>query len=270
MVRRGEWVSGKALRLLWVITTLGLYAQNPGAFPARTKADAAVVARGKAVYGTNCAYCHGEDARGGENGGTNVLRSDVFMKDRNGEVLAPFLRDNAIPSHKFNLTAEQSSDVAAFVHNFGMNSRDPGRMRPASVVVGDAKAGDAYFRVTCVKCHTVAYAKAFAVTMNDPRDLQQRWLMPAVLGGRGATPASKPITITVTEANGQKTEGRMRRLDDFLVTVITADGSERTFRREEGVPKVEVHDPRQAHMELLKQYRDADIHNVTAYLVTLK
>ena len=249
---------------------LGLLAQNPGGFPQRAKADAAVVERGKNVYNADCAYCHGEDGRGGENGGTNVLRSDVFMKDRNGEVLAPFLRSNAMENHQFTMSANKAGDISAFIHNFGMNSRDPGRSRPPSVVVGDAKAGDVYFKANCMRCHAVAQMKTFAAAMPDPRDLQQRWLMPAIAGGRGAGPTAKPITITVTEANGRKIEGRMRRLDDFIVTLILGDGAERTFRREDSVPKVEVHDPRQAHMELLAKYKDADIHNVTAYLVGLK
>ena len=33
---------------------------------------------------------------------------------------------------------------------------------------------------------------------------------------------------------------------------------------------MEVHDPLAAHAELLRQYTDADMHNVLAYLVTLK
>ena len=38
----------------------------------------------------NCAYCHGDDARGGANGGTNLLRSDYMMRDRDGELMGPF------------------------------------------------------------------------------------------------------------------------------------------------------------------------------------
>src|SRR5438128_4256633 len=69
-------------------------AQGAGVFPARPPGDKAAIGRGKTSYGTNCAYCHGEDARGGENGGTNLLRSDYVMKDRNGEVLTPFLESS--------------------------------------------------------------------------------------------------------------------------------------------------------------------------------
>src|SRR5579859_7219526 len=86
--------------------------QGAGQFPSRPPGDPAVVARGKTAYMANCAYCHGEDARGGANGGTNLLRSDYMMRDRDGELLAPFLKSSTLNEHKFNFTAEQMTDIA--------------------------------------------------------------------------------------------------------------------------------------------------------------
>ena len=60
------------------------------------------------------------------------------------------------------------------------------------------------------------------------------------------------------------------RIDDFIVTLMDADGVTHTFRRDGDTPKVEVRDPLQGHKDLLKVYTDKDIHDVTAYLVTLK
>ena len=79
-----------------------------------------------------------------------------------------------------------------------------------------------------------------------------------------------PTTATVTLASGQKVEGRLVRIDDFLVTLTDADGKLRTFPRNGDKPNVEVHDPMQPHLDLLTVYTDKDIHDVTAYLVTLK
>ena len=130
---------------------------------------------------TNCAYCHGEDARGGENGGTNLLRSDYVMRDRTGEVLDPFLKSATANEHKFAFTTAQVADIAAFIHEFKINSRDPGRMRPPTVVVGDAKAGQAYFQSKCASCHSVTGdLKGIATRIDDPRSLQQTWLMPLI------------------------------------------------------------------------------------------
>jgi cytochrome c oxidase cbb3-type subunit III len=44
----------------------------------------------------------------------------------------------------------------------------------------------------------------------------------------------------------------------------------RTFGRNGDVPKVDVRDPMKAHRDLLAEYSDQVMHDVTAYLVTLK
>ena len=88
------------------------------------------------------------------------------------------------------------------------------------------------------------------------------------MGGGAATVA--PTTVTVTAANGQKSEGRLLRIDDFIVVLAGNDGQQKSFRRDGDVPKVEVHDPLEPHKKLISTYTDKDIHNVTAYLVTLK
>jgi cytochrome c oxidase cbb3-type subunit 3 len=255
-------------------------------FPTRPKADPAALTRGKDLYKINCAYCHGEDARGGDNGGNNLLRTDVLIKDKNGELLREFLQNPNGNDHvaaregmlRFNFTPEQASDIAAFIHDFRLSSRDAGRMRPPTIVVGDAKAGERYFQAKCASCHSATGdLKGIATTFDDPRSLQQHWLMPVVYGFRGFNPPAEPtnskippVTVTVTLANGQKVEGRLGRIDDFIVTMVQADGTPRTIRREGDVPKVEVHDPMKPHKDLLPVYTDTDIHNVTAYLVMLK
>ena len=261
------------------------------AFPARPKADPATLARGKQDYNTNCAYCHGEDARGGDNGGVNLLRSEVVMKDQNGERLRTFLLNESGEEHaaaregilKFNLTSAQAddlqaylADLAAFIHDFRLSSRDPGRMRPPTVLVGDAAAGQKYFEQKCASCHSASGdLKGIASRIPDPRSLQQTWLMPAVSGSRGMPPPDAPthvppVTVTVTMPDGRKMEGRLGRVDEFLVTLTTADGTPQTVRRDGEVPKVEIHDPMKPHKDLLPLYMDTDIHNVTAYLSTLK
>src|SRR4051794_5462972 len=63
--------------------------QGPGVFPAmqRPPADAAVVERGKAVFGVTCVACHGADARGGQLNGPNLLRSQLVLADQDGELI---------------------------------------------------------------------------------------------------------------------------------------------------------------------------------------
>jgi mono/diheme cytochrome c family protein len=203
------------------------------------------------------------------------------MRDQNGELLAPIVQngrpDAGMP--KFTLSSTDVADIAAFIHSFGINSRDPARNRPPNIVVGDAKAGEAYFQAKCSSCHSVSGdLKGIASRMSDPRTLQQTWLMPVVYGARGGAGQQvsssainvPPVTVTVTLAGGAKVEGKLGRIDDFIVTLTEADGTARSFRRDGDVPKVELHDPMRPHRELLPVYTDRDIHDVTAYLVTIK
>jgi cytochrome c oxidase cbb3-type subunit III len=247
------------------------------AYPQRPPSGPAVVERGKAIYGVNCAFCHGSDARGGE-GGPNLIRSHVLLNDQNGELLTPIVQkglpDRGMP--KFDMTAAQIADIAAFIHSFRVGGYDASRMQPPSIVVGDAKAGESYFKAKCAACHSGERdLKGIATRYSDPKTLQQNWLIPGSGRGRGgfgggAAANVTPTTVIVTLANGQKSEGRMVRIDDFIVTLADADGAQHSFRREGDVPKVEVHDPLEPHKKLIPTYTDKDIHDITAYLVTLK
>jgi cytochrome c oxidase cbb3-type subunit 3 len=104
--------------------------------------------------------------------------------------------------------------------------------------------------------------------MPNPTQLQNFWVGGGG-GGRGGGNAT-PVTATVTLQNGQKVEGRLGRIDDFIVILNFEDGTSRSFRREGDTPKIDIRDPRDAHRKLLPTYTDKDIHDVTAYLVTLK
>ena len=105
-----------------------------------------------------------------------------------------------------------------------------------------------------------------ATRITDPRSLQQTWLMPRIYGGRGGS----NVPVTVTLPTGEKVEGLLSKLDDFIVTLSDSNGRLLSFPRDHDVPKVEVHDPMAPHKQLLTVYTDKDIHDVTAWMVTLK
>ena len=252
----------------------------PPAYPARPKAPQEILDRGKAVYGVNCAFCHGSDAGGGEVG-PNLLRSSVVLSDMAGELIAPLVHgaraDLGMP--RIEMTDEQISDVASWLHSLKVASRTDPNENKIDIVRGDAKAGEVYFQKTCSSCHsTTGDLKGFASKMPDPKTLQQTWLLPGGSGGRfaafGAPPPTglhvPPTTVTVTLPSGQKVEGKLNRIDDFYVGLTLADGSVRGFDRSGNAPKVEIHDPLAPHRELLRHYQDKDIHDLTAYMVTLK
>jgi len=230
-----------------------------------------MVERGRALYGVNCQFCHGSDARGGE-GGPNLLRAEIVLNDQSGELIAPVVQNGRIDQGmpKFPMTNAQVADIAAFLHNFRVAGYDASRNKPPTIVVGNAAAGEAYFKTKCASCHSVTGdLKGIGAKYAEPRDLQQTFVMPGG-GGRGRGASGPPTTVTVTIPSGQKFDGRLVRVDDFIVTLAEPDGTQRTFRREGDKPKVQIHDPLEPHKALLGVYSDKDIHNLTAYLVTVK
>jgi mono/diheme cytochrome c family protein len=245
-----------------------------GAFPQHPPADPAIVDRGKALYGVHCNFCHGSDARGGE-GGPNLLRSDLVLNDQHGELIAPVVQNGRGEMPRLDLTAAQISDIAAYVHSFRVGGYDISRMTPLSILVGDATAGEQAFQAKCASCHSpTGNLKGIAAKYPDPKLLQNAFLRPGGgRGGRGARGGASgaPVTtVTVTMAAGQKLEGRLVRIDDFIVTLVDSDNLQHTVRRDGDNPKVEIHDPLKPHRDMLPTYNDKDIHNITAYLVTLK
>jgi len=258
--------------LLAAITAVAQTPQKPknsAAFPQRSQADQAVLDRGRALYGVNCNFCHGSDARGGE-GGPNLLRSQLVLQDKNGELIAPVIQkgrtDQGMPAFA-GITTSQVADLAAYIHNFPVDNRDPARFPPPSILVGDAKAGEQYFQAKCGTCHSATGdLQGIASKITDARVLQNTFLMP----GKGGSKAAPFIHVPPVTVNVAGIEGELIRIDDFSVTLKDIEGAQRTFRREGDNPKVELHDPLKPHLDLLRTYTDKDIHNVTAYLVTLK
>ena len=201
------------------------------------------------------------------------LRAERFEVEwaRDGQVAEGLLRERSFDLVVLDLGLP-GRDGMAVLRNLRTTGRDPGRNRPATIVVGDAAQGQTYFGATCAKCHSPAGdLKGLATKYPEPRTLQQVWLAGTAAGGRGAAPVAAPKTlITVTLPSGEVVKGEQARLDDFIVSLKLPDGSVRTIPRNGDVPKLEIHDPLQPHRALVPTYTDRDIHNLTAYLVTLK
>lgn len=258
----------------------------------RSPADPALVARGKALYQTTCAACHGIDLRGGQLGGPNLLRSQLVLSDKNGELIGPVVQGGrpnptagGTPMPPFPLPPDDIKALAEYLHSVlgqaGAQGRPPEGeiVPPEKVLVGDVAAGQTYFAATCGSCHSVTGdLKGIASRVSDPRALQDLWVSGGGGRGRGgrgrgadaAGAQAQPITVTVTPASGLRVEGHLVRIDDFIVTLILDDGTRRTFARNGDQPKVEVRDPSEAHRKLVPALADKDMHNVTAYLWTIK
>lgn len=270
----------KRALILMLGATLPLAAQQPGG--ARRPGggagmdykayDAAMLERGKAAFAGKCGFCHGSNARGGESG-PDLLRSPLVRDDEDGNQIGQVVRNGrpAAGMPKFDLSKSEIADIAAFLHEGVRAAAERGTYKLLNIVTGDAKAGEAYFNGTgqCNTCHSVTGDLKGISGKYDPVALQGKFLMPA--GGReGQKRTIAPVTVTVTLASGKSVEGTLERIDDFTIALTDASGDYHSFSRNGDVPKVDLHDPLKHHYDMLSKYTDTDIHNLTAYLVTLK
>jgi len=244
--------------------------------------DQAAVERGQLLFVAQCGFCHGSNATGGQSG-PDLIRSVLVMDDEDGKELGEFLKvgrpDKGMP--KFDLSQEQTRDIAAFLHQRITAAANRGGYKILNILVGDAKAGEAFFNGAgkCNTCHSPTGDLQGIGAKYDPVTLQGRIVMPRGRGGfgggrgRGAGEGqalrSFP-TVTVTLPSGQSFTGLLLRVTDFDVVLRDDSGALRSFTRDGDTPKVEVKDPLQAHVDMLATWKDSDLHNMTAYLVTLK
>lgn len=258
-------------------------AQRPGRFPAqqRPPADAAVVERGRGVYVGSCGACHGVDARGGQLGGPNLLRSQLVLNDQDGELIAPVVK-NGRPGTLMVPMPIPDADIkaiATYLHHLQAQGSNQGGPPPGppvelDILVGNAQAGERFFAAQCSACHSATGdLKGIATRVTEPKALQNLWVSGGRAGGRGrgGPPSTRSrVTATVTLPSGETISGPIVRLDDFLVTIALPDGTARTIRRSGDVPTVEVKDPLEGHAALLGVLTDTNMHDVTAFLATLK
>jgi cytochrome c oxidase cbb3-type subunit 3 len=242
--------------------------------------DTAAVERGQQLLVNQCGFCHGANARGGS-GGPDLTRSTLVQSDENGRQLGEFLAvgrpDKGMP--KFDLPRAQVADLAAFLHSSIYQNSNRRLYKILDIVVGDAKAGEAYFNGAgrCATCHSPLKDLKGVGAKYEPATLQGRLLLPR---GRERAPGSPAVplyadptsvTVSVTPSSGPTVSGGLVRLTDFEVTLYDAStGQMRSWLRNGDSPKLAIVDPLQAHMDQLPRWTDADMHNMTAYLASLK
>ena len=250
-------------------------AGGPPAAPAAP--DPAAVARGRATFVQTCATCHGTDARGGPFAAIDLALSVLAVANDDGRQLGAFLKvgrpEARMPS--FTLADSVVADLSAFFRSLPPPA--PGRGGIVAAVVGDAKAGETYFRTRgCVTCHSVTGDLKGIGTRYDAATIQGRAVMPRGRGGYPRSflsppdPTETPRTVTITQPSGQSVSGNLVWITDFYVTFTDAAGVRRTIARQGDVPRVDIVDPLQWHIQHMKTLNDKDMHDLTAYLVTLR
>ena len=226
--------------------------------------DAGAAKKGEPLYKQNCSACHGDNARGAQ--GPSLVRSVSVLHDEKGEEIGPIVKAGRPGMPPFPaLSQDDIYSLSQYLKlqvelaaNRGTYGQSYGDLR--NKVTGDPKAGEGFFKANCTACHSATGDLAKTGSkFQQAAQLQQRFLWPATQG---------PAKVTVTTANGTKVTGTVSRDDDFTISLYDAAGEYHNWPRDK--VKVETTDTLQGHRALLGKYSNADIHNMTAYLVTLK
>jgi cytochrome c oxidase cbb3-type subunit 3 len=207
---------------------------------------------------------------GGETG-PDLTRSMVVAGDNRGDKIGPVMRagrpEKGMPG--FTLSDLDAQAIVAFIHTQKTKAETLGGGRRSVDVsdlqTGNAQEGQKYFNGAgnCAKCHSASGDLAGIGNRFQGLALLQRFLYPT--SGR---PAPAPAKVTVTLPSGETVVGPLVTRDEFSVTLTDPAGIRRTWSASE--VKFTVDDPLAAHFDQLGKYTDADMHNVFAYLQSLR
>ena len=240
----------------------------------RHRVDTTAVVRGQKIYATECVTCHGASARGTERG-ANLIRSPRMLRDRYGSAIGPYLKAGhpMQTGSAASLTDAQVTDISHFIWDRINNTlRGSPDFDVKNVLTGDPAAGQMYFNGPggCAACHSPTGDLAGYGKRHAPVDIQQRFVFPAAGGRGGGRGRARPqVTVTVTVPNGAPITGTLVSIDDFHVALREKDGAFRSWSRTAEMTIVK-NDPFASHVELLDRLTDKAMHDVVAYLETLK
>lgn len=222
------------------------------------------IERGHKQFEQSCGFCHGPDATGAR--GPDLVRSPLVAHDVKGDLIGDVIRhgrpDKGMPA--MLLTEEQVSEIAAYLHARTVealrSSGIPTAYPVEKLLTGNAEAGRTYFDGAggCNKCHSAAGDMKAAASKYSPIDLEARMLYPE----------NGHATAVVTLPSGEQLGGQVVHIDEFEIALRDASGWYRSFSRAR--VKVELQDPLAVHQELLGKLTQADVHNLFAYLESLK
>jgi cytochrome c oxidase cbb3-type subunit 3 len=239
------------------------------------KLDQAAVERGRKIFVPTCGFCHGNDAHG--KSGPDLVRSPLVLHDKAGDTIGPVIRDGrpdrGMPAFAA-LTPEQIADISTFLHSRAADVSNRMAYKIGDIITGNPQKGAAFFNGSghCDSCHSPSGDLAHVATKYEPAELQRRLLYPMpnlidMFMGKAVKPPA-PTKVTVHLPSGEQISGTLDHIDEFAVTLHDSNGWYRSFSRENVT--VDVQDPRAAHAAMLPKFTDDDMHNVLAYLETMK
>ena len=252
--------------LLTITSLAGAQAAKPATRKVARQSTPSAATRGKALFARDCAFCHGRDAAGGETG-PDLTRSHLVVRDARGDKIRELVHsgrvEKGMPAFP-KLLPPQVSDLIAFIRDQTKKATSkPGERRGVDVSdlqTGDAEAGKAYFNGPgkCSTCHSPTGDLAGIATRRVGLELEMRMLYPE----------DAKAKLTVTTGKGETFSGTLVYQDEFHLGMTDAKGWYRSWPISEVQYQIDA--PANAHVEQFERYTDDDIHNLMAYLQTLR
>jgi cytochrome c oxidase cbb3-type subunit III len=281
LVRAMRLITIGALTAVWAgaICTISLGAQGRGQnSPASVRPPQTAVVQeypaeqveaGRTRFAAQCGFCHGRDAGGGE-GGPDLTRSALVAADVRGDKILPVVTSGRQNMPAFPLPDADLTAIVAFIHDQKRqaDSAVGGRrtVDAADLTSGNAAAGKRYFDAACSRCHSATGDLAAVASRLEGLRLLQRMLYPSP--APGGDPSRIPQKVTVTPTSGPAITGKLAYRDEFTIALYDASGWYRSFPAAR--VQYTVDDPLQAHVDQLGKYTDSDMHDVLAYLQSLR
>lgn len=224
------------------------------------------VGSGRAFFEKNCGFCHAPDATGGR--GPDLVRSPLVAHDVNGDLIANLIRqgrpEKGMPA--LALSGHEIEGIVAFLHARAKEAIEssgiPTEYPLKRLLTGNAEQGRNFFNGAggCAKCHSAT---------GDLAGISGRYSA-IELEAHALYPDEKPILATVTLPSGGYLSGVVAHIDDFIIAIRVGDrnGWYRSFPRDEVT--VTLKDPLSAHRELLPKLTQEQMHDLFAYLYSLK
>ena len=133
-------------------------------------------------------------------------------------------------------------------------------MDVADLQTGNAEAGKQYFNGAggCAQCHSPSGDLAGIAHRYEGLRLEMRLLYPQ----------NARAKATVTLRSGETVTGQLAYRDEFTIGLRDADGWYHSWPARDVQYTVDA--PADAHAALLEKYTDDDIHNLMAYLQSLR
>ena len=188
-----------------------------------------------------------------------------MSSDKEGEAIGAVVR-NGLPDKgmpKFNLADADVLNLVAFIHSQQDRAMSQTGTRKgvdeSDLKTGNAEAGKRYFEGAggCTKCHSSATLAGVATRFKGLQ-LEEQMLYPRNVKSK----------VMVKTSNGQTLSGTLEYQDEFAIGMKDTAGVYHSWPV--SAITFQVDTPLDAHVTAMTKYTDDDIHNVLAYIQTLK